>query len=92
MFTRISASQDSSAPVEELFSKAGKNQSEIEMSELPLSVFALAGGPISEVNFGPKSMEGYDIEVEKSSHMKSRNSSNISLAFFMVLRSAMRFV
>ena len=43
---------------------ARRQQSEIEMVELPLSVFALAGGTIGEVKFGPKNREGLDVEVE----------------------------
>lgn len=64
MFTRVAASQDNAAHVEDLFMMAGKQQREIEMSELPLSVFALAGGTIGEVNFGPKNRENIDVKVE----------------------------
>ena len=49
---------------EDLLTMARQQQKEIEMTELPLSVFALAGGTIGEVKFGPKNREGLDIEVE----------------------------
>lgn len=49
---------------EDLLTMARQQQREIEMTELPLSVFALAGGTVGEVKFGPKNREGLDIEVE----------------------------
>ena len=35
------------------------------MTEIPLSVFAFAGGPIRELNLGPKNRNQYDVEVLK---------------------------
>ena len=64
IFTRVDVSQDSAVHDEDLLTMARQQQREIEMTELPLSVFALAGGTIGEVKFGPKNREGLDIEVE----------------------------
>lgn len=64
IFTRVDVSRDSAVHAEDLLTMVRQQQREIEMAELPLSVFALAGGTIGEVKFGPKNREGLDIEVE----------------------------